>query len=133
MNYTLTTAILGLAGGVALFLLVRRNILYVRYSLWWIAVAVGIALLGLFPKISDTLAAWAGVSYPPTLILVVAIFMLLLKILFMDIERSRQEARTRRLVQRMAMLQAALAEHRAGRGDEAARILDNGEEAGEDV
>lgn len=110
MNYTLTTAVLGLAGALALLLLVRRNILYVRYSLWWIAVGVCMAVLGIFPRISDILAAWVGVSYPPTLILVGALFMLLIKILFMDIERSRQEVRTRRLVQRIALLQSQVAD-----------------------
>lgn len=112
MNYTLTTAILGLAGSLAMLILVRRNILYVRYSLWWILVALGTAVLGLFPRISDILAARLGVSYPPTLILVAAVFMLLVKILFMDIQRSRQEMRSRRLVQRMALLQSEMAELR---------------------
>jgi len=112
VNYTLTTAILGLAGSLAMLILVRRNILYVRYSLWWILVALGTAVLGLFPRISDILAARLGVSYPPTLILVAAVFMLLVKILFMDIQRSRQEMRSRRLVQRMALLQSEMAELR---------------------
>ncbi len=47
-----------------------------------------------------------GVSYPPILAIVLGFGMLLIKILTMDVERSRQERRIRRLAQRLAMLEA---------------------------
>lgn len=61
-----------------------------------------------FPRLSDHLAVMVGIAYGPTLVMLGAVVMLFIKTLLMDIDRSRQEARLRRLVQRVAMLQAEL-------------------------
>jgi len=63
-------------------------------------------LLGIFPGIIDTLGAKLGVAYPPTLLLIFGIAALLIKILTMDIEHSRQERSLRRLAQRIAIVEA---------------------------
>jgi len=64
----------------------------------------------MFPGIIDSLARLTGVSYPPILGITVAIGLLVIKILLMDLERSRIEMRNQRLVQRMAMLEADIKE-----------------------
>ncbi len=69
-------------------------------------VAVGFAFLGFAPGLIDQIASSLGVSYPPVLALTVGIALLVLKILLMDIDRSRIELRNQRLVQRIAMLEA---------------------------
>jgi len=46
------------------------------------------------------------VSYPPVLAIVLGFALLLIKILTMDLERSRQERMIRRLTQRLAILEA---------------------------
>ncbi|MFT6288986.1 MAG: hypothetical protein ACJA09_003752 [Alcanivorax sp.] len=74
----------------------------------WVVIAVCFALLGFAPGIVDAVAKYTGVSYPPVLALTLAIALLVIKILFMDIERSHIEMRNQRLVQRMAMLEADL-------------------------
>lgn len=56
----------------------------------------------------DTLGLFLGVHYPPILFLTLALGMVLIKILTMDIERSRQERALRRLTQRMAILEEQL-------------------------
>jgi hypothetical protein len=108
MAYNLTSAVIGIAiAGIILFL-VRGDRLHTRYALWWIPVALTIALLGVFPRISDAIAPHLGISYPPILPLSLALGLLAIKLLTMDIERSRNEVKLHRLTQRLAMLEGRL-------------------------
>jgi len=111
MSYQLTSTLIGLLLAAAILWLVRRDHLHGPYALWWIGVALVATLLGFFPSLIDWLAAHLGVSYPPILALVLALAVLTLKALTMDLERSRQERRIRRLAQRLAMLEARLLSH----------------------
>ncbi|XPV77113.1 MAG: DUF2304 domain-containing protein [Desulfovibrio sp.] len=108
INYEVTTAIIGAGVTFTLFHLMRRDVLYPRYAIWWIFCAFSILILGIFPKISDAIAGIVGVSYPPALIFTVALLVICLKMLLMDIERSRLESRLRRLMQRNALLHRKL-------------------------
>lgn len=110
MTYSIFSGLLGLAGAAAILILIRRNVLYVRYAAWWFCVACGAAVLGVFPRITDIVAKYFGIGYPPVIVLVGALVLLLIKVLNMDIERSRQEVRVRRLTQRVALLQAVVEE-----------------------
>ncbi|GAB6060732.1 DUF2304 domain-containing protein [Desulfonatronum parangueonense] len=100
-----TTALLGLGIACAILLLIRKDSLHVRHSIWWLTVAAGSVLLGFFPRLMDAFGVFLGVYYPPILFLTLALGMVLIKILTMDIERSRQERALRRLTQRMAILE----------------------------
>jgi len=95
--------------------LIRKDHLHVRYGLWWIAAAVAFAVLGLFPGIVDYVAVYLGIAYPPVLALILGLVALVLKILVMDIERSRNTIRMQRLVQRVALLEAELRDLREPR------------------
>lgn len=106
ISYQLTSAAMGIVFAAVILLLVRRDHLRIRYSIWWLLVAGVALLLGLFPAVVDALGALLGVSYPPTLLLVMGIAALLIKILYMDIEHSRLERNLRRLTQRIAMYEA---------------------------
>lgn len=106
MTYQITSMAIGVSLAAVILLLVRRDHLHGPYAIWWIGAAVTVAVLGLFPRLFDALAAVLGVSYPPILAIVLGFGMLLIKILTMDVERSRQERRIRRLAQRLAMLEA---------------------------
>lgn len=108
-----TTAGIGLAIAATIIVLVRKDHLHARYSLWWLAAAVVVMLFGLFPRLSDWLAKFFGVSYPPTLVLTLALAVLGVKSLFMDVDRSRHERDLRRLAQRLALFES---EHRAQKG-----------------
>lgn len=102
-----TTALLGIGIACAILVLIRKDTLHVRHSIWWLIVAAGSVLLGFFPKLMDALGIFLGVYYPPMLFLTLALGMVLIKILTMDIERSRQERTLRRLTQRLAILEEA--------------------------
>ena len=104
------TGIIGFATAITIVILIRRDHLHVRYGLWWMAAAFMFALLGLFPAFFDGFARYIGISYPPMLALTISLVVLVIKILVMDIERSRNAVRLQRLTQRIALLESDLRE-----------------------
>ena len=106
ITYQLTSMAIGVSLAAIILFLVRRDHLHGPYAIWWIGAAATVALLGLFPRLFDVLAIKMGVSYPPVLAIVLGFGLLLLKMLTMDLDRSRQERLIRRLAQRLAMLEA---------------------------
>ena len=103
--YQVTAALIGLSIGGLILWLVRKNHLHGPYAIWWILVAVGVILLGLFPQVVNPVASWLGFNYPPILAIILALAALHVKVLTMDLERTRQEVMLRRLAQRLAMLE----------------------------
>lgn len=108
----LVTGAIGLGVAAVILLLIRRDRLHVNHGLAWVAVAAGFVLLGFLPGIIDRVAALLGIAYPPVLGLTTAVALLVVKMLAMDIERSRIEMRYQRLTQKMSMLEAELAQLR---------------------
>jgi hypothetical protein len=104
------TSLIGLSTAVAIIYLVRKDHLHVRYGLVWSVVAVVFAVLGFFPGIFDRIGQAAGVAYPPMLAITIGFVALVLKILISDIERSRNQVKIQRLVQRTALLEAEMRE-----------------------
>jgi hypothetical protein len=119
LSYRLTSAVIGVALAVIILWLVRRDRLHGPYAVWWVGAAGAVALFGSFPQVFDLLAPGLGISYPPVLALLLALALLLIKILTMDLERSRQERQIRRLTQRMAMLEVQTPLLRADRNPSA--------------
>lgn len=108
MTYQTTSAVLGLTIAALIFFLVRRDHLHSHHAVWWLAVATAIAVLGFFPKLVDAAARYLDVAYPPTLLFIIGLGFLMVKVLSIDIQQSRQERRIRRLVQRIALLEQEL-------------------------
>jgi hypothetical protein len=116
MSYQLTSAILGLLIASTILWLIRRDHLHSRHALWWLPVALIVVLLGIFPKIIDLFALQVGVNYPPTLLFILGIGMILIKVLLMDLHQSQLERKLRRLAQKLAILEGEKEE-----GEEAKR------------
>lgn len=108
ISYRLTSAVIGLAIAGTILWLIHRDRLHARHVFWWGFVACAVTVLGIFPQLTDWLARWLGIGYPPVLGVVAAIGIMLVKMLLMDLEHSRQERVIRRLVQRIAILEAEL-------------------------
>jgi hypothetical protein len=120
ITYQWITAILGVVIAGSILFLVRRDHLHGPYAVWWLLIALITTVLGVWPKLVDGLIYALGVGYPPVLLLVFAQGLMLVKILTMDIERSRQERRLRRLAQQMAIIESLIedqqqAENNAGK------------------
>jgi len=113
ITYQITSMAIGVFLAAVILFLVRRDHLHGPYAIWWIGAAATVALLGFFPRLFDVVAVKLGVSYPPVLAIVLGFSMLLIKILTMDLERSRQERLIRRLAQRLAILEAQAPETNA--------------------
>jgi hypothetical protein len=109
-SYHLTVIVLGLVLASGILYLVRRDHLYIRQGLFWILIASASLLFGLWPYLIDSLGTALGIAYPPTLLFLVAIVILIFKALFGDIELTRVRRDVRRLNQRIALLEAG---HRA--------------------
>jgi hypothetical protein len=108
VDYQWVSTVIGLwIAGLILFL-VRRDHLHGPYAIWWLAVAAIVVVVGVFPWLFDKIAPFFGVAYPPILAIVLGMGLLLIKVLTMDLERSRQERTLRRLAQRLAMLETDL-------------------------
>ena len=104
--FATVSGLIGIAAALTIIVLIRRDHLHVRYGLWWIAVAAAFVVFGFFPGIIDWLAPKVGVSYGPVLALTLGLTIFVIKVLTLDIARSRDEARTVRLIQRIAMLES---------------------------
>ena len=70
------------------------------------------ACLGVFPQTIDIIANSLNIGYPPILAVIFAISFILVKLLLVDIERSKQSRDVIRLNQRIGILEANLHESR---------------------
>ena len=107
---------MGVGLAVLILYLIRRDHLYLMHGLFWAGVAMAAAILGAWPGLIDHLAARAGISYPPALLLLFACIVLLIKALHADMLNTRIERDVRRLNQRLAMLEADTASLRRASG-----------------
>jgi hypothetical protein len=112
MTAQITSGVISLLLAGAILFMVRRDHLHGSYALWWLAVAVAILVLGVFPPVIDWLGTVTGISYAPVLPIIIGIGMILMRLLKMDIDRSRRERQIRRLTQKLAILEEELRELR---------------------
>jgi hypothetical protein len=106
ISYQWISAFIALAIAIKIVFLVRRDVLHARYAFWWFTVAALVIIAGVFPKLIDALLIKLGVHYPPIVVVAVGVGLMLIKILTIDLEQSRQERKIRRLTQRLAMYEA---------------------------
>jgi len=104
----ITAALLGIGLTAAILFLVRRDHMHGPYALWWFAVAAATFVLGVFPDFVVWLGALTGIFYAPVLPIIVGLSLVLIRLLKLDIDRSRQERRMRRLTQKLAILEQEL-------------------------
>ena len=114
LDAQITAAILGVCLAGAIFYLVRRDHLHGPYAAWWLMVAAATLILGIFPAVVTWLGLLTGIKYAPVLPIIVALSLILLRLLKLDIDRSRQERQIRRLTQKLAILDQELQSLRTG-------------------
>ena len=105
LNAQITAAILGIGLAGAIFYLVRRDHLHGPFAAWWLAVAAATLALGMFPSLVVWLGMLTGINYAPVLPIIIGLSLVLLRLLKLDIDRSRQERQMRRLTQKIAILE----------------------------
>jgi hypothetical protein len=108
LDAQITAAILGVGLAGAIFYLVRRDHLHGPFAAWWLMVAASTLVLGMFPSLVIWLGKLTGINYAPVLPIIIGLSMVLLRLLKLDIDRSRQERQMRRLTQKLAILEQEL-------------------------
>ncbi|HEX5130139.1 MAG TPA: DUF2304 domain-containing protein [Usitatibacter sp.] len=105
-DYHLTVLVIGIGLAAGILYLVRRDHIYIRQGMFWITVAVVTLAFAFWPTLIDLVGGALGIAYPPTLLLLAAIIVLVLKALYADIALTKANRDIRRLNQRMALLEA---------------------------
>ena len=94
---------------------IRRSRLNARYAILWLGAGMVLLCLSLYRPLLDWVARGLGVSYPPSLLFLVAFLFLLGIVLHYSLVISSHRDSIRRLAQAVALLESALAEERSGR------------------
>lgn len=105
-TYHLAVLILGIGLAIGILFLIRRDHLYIRQGMFWILVAALSLLLAIWPALIDAAGELLGIAYPPTLLLLAAIIVLVLRALLGDIAITKLSRDVRRLNQRIALLES---------------------------
>lgn len=105
-EYHLTVLVIGIGLALGILFLVRRDHIYIRQGMFWISVALATLAFAFWPSLIDLAGGALGIAYPPTLLLLVAIVVLVLKALFADIALTKVSRDMRRLNQRIALIEA---------------------------
>ncbi len=95
---------------------VRRSKLNSRYAILWLGAGVVLLGLSIYRPLLDWVARALGVSYPPSLLFLVAFLFLLSIVLHYSLVISSHRDSIRRLGQAVALLERALEEQRRAPG-----------------
>lgn len=125
MSYQITVLVMAVGLAVGILYLVRRDHIYIRQGFFWIVVAIVSLGLGAWPTLIDIVGEVLGVAYPPTLLFLVAIIVLMLKGLLGDIALTKLRRDMRRLNQRIALLEAEAPQASAERKASASRDVES--------
>ena len=104
----LTSFGIGIGIALAILVLVRKNHLMISHAVWWLTVAAASMTFGFYPRLIDRIGNVLGIHYPPTLLIVIGMGLILIKMLTMDLKRSEQERKIRALTQRLAILESEI-------------------------
>ena len=105
-DYYLTVLVAGTGLAGIILYLVRRDHLYIRQGIFWILAAAVTLGFAIWPAFIDSLGSFLGIAYPPTLLFLAAILVLVVKALLADISVTNLRRDLRRLNQRIALLEA---------------------------
>jgi len=94
---------------------VRRSQLNARYAILWLGAGTALLGLSIYRPLLDYLAHAIGISYPPSLLFLVAFMFLLFIVLHFSLVISSHRDSIRRLAQAVALLDQELESHRGTR------------------
>jgi len=104
---TVTSYIFSILASLAILAVVvellRRRTLRERHAIWWLLAGVLALIAGVFPQSVTWAAGLLGIAVPTNLVFFVSIGILFLVSLQQSSELTRQEARTRKLAEVVAL------------------------------
>jgi hypothetical protein len=89
---------------VLILTLVRRGSMRVKYAMLWVPVCIAMIVFAAVPGLLDSLAGTVGVAYPPTVLFVLALGLLIFVSVHLSWELSRLDERVRRLAEHVAIM-----------------------------
>jgi len=101
--------------------LIRTRKLREEYAILWFAGAIGLFLLSLKRDLINVAAEALGVVYPPSLLLLAAIFLGFLIAMHFSVSLSRLSEQNKVLAQQLALLKDAVEQRTRAPGNDAAR------------
>ncbi len=104
MTVATSAALIGISLAILILTLLRRDHLYLRDAVFWLATAVASVLFAVMPGWVDVLGSAAGVAYPPALVLALVCAVLTVKALLSDLALTQLRRDVRRLNQRVALM-----------------------------
>ncbi len=106
----------------------RRSSLNARYAVLWLGAGAVLLVLSVYRPLLDFIARAVGISYPPSLLFLVAFVFLLFIVLHYSLVLSSHRNSIRRLAQAVALLEQELERHQ---GDSPKAGRDGAPPAGE--
>ena len=111
-NAHIIAAFIGGFLSLTIVFLTRRDHISPLVAGRWFLVATLVLFVSFFPGIVDWLGFRLDIGYPPIIPVLLALGVAMVKILLMDIERQKMANKIDRLVQRMAILEHAVGDHK---------------------
>lgn len=104
MSAYATAVLTALATVMSIVYLLRSRRIREKYAVAWIAFAIGVVLLAVFPQMLAAIAGFLGVETPINLVFLVAALALLVVCVQFSVEISTLEEETRTLAEELAIL-----------------------------
>lgn len=90
--------------------LLRRRQLREKYAVFWMAVGAAAVVLGVFPRLLNSVSTALGVASGASFVLFLGLVFLLLVCIHLSWEASRLEEETRTLAEEVALIRTQIAE-----------------------
>ncbi|MBI1376859.1 MAG: DUF2304 family protein [Frankiales bacterium] len=114
----MSTSLVGVVASLAVLALtielLRRRALREKYAVLWLVVSLLGVLFTVFPGLLTSVARRLGFALPANLVFAMAALVLLVVGMQLSLEVGRQEDRSQRLAEELALLRQQLEELRAG-------------------
>ena len=109
-DLVIQTLALVTAAVLAIFVIdfIRRGLLKEKYAVLWLALVFAISVLGLWRGLLDRISLFLGISYPPSLLFLVAFLFVLLILLHYSVVISILTERNKTLAQEIALLKDSI-------------------------
>jgi hypothetical protein len=116
LTVSVVAAVASLILLVVIFELIRSRRLRERYALLWLLTAIVLLVLSLWRSGLNTIAGWVGIrTYPPAVLFAIGSLFILVVLLHYSTVISKLSDQNTILAQRLALLEAKLAEGSAER------------------
>lgn len=106
-SYQYFSALVAILFFLTVIVLIRKDAIHIGSAIRWFVIAIVALTLGINPKLVDQLASYLGISYGPTLPILLVCLFLLLKALLSDIDRAKTQVKLDRLNQKLALLESS--------------------------